>query len=167
VSAETHAPTALEVVTPRQKRYLWPLLEAAIARGHTVALEVRGRSMWPALQSGDHVGVRGLRETPRLGEVVVYRHGQRALAHRVVEIGGDPRGETFVKCRGDATRRVDPPVWLRDVVGVVVYVERRGKRIRPLAGAALISRLLARVRPGPVRLRKRKRARAERDVSER
>jgi hypothetical protein len=136
------------VAVALHNRYRWPLLRAALMRGQSVVLTVHGRCMWPALRPGDRARIVALTtDQACVGKIIACVHGDRCVAHRVVELGHDLHGGTFVRCQADASARLDARVALRDVVGEVVEVERRGRTLRLARSPSPISRLLTRTRP--------------------
>ncbi len=97
-------------------------------------IPITGNSMLPLIRDGDHVlvahGCAGLRR----GDVVVFRHEGRLIAHRVLCIyDGDAR-PTFVT-KGDNAPQFDSPLSADEIVGRVLAVER-GSRYMPLDTAA-------------------------------
>jgi len=56
----------------------------------------------------------------RLGEVVVARHGERLVTHRVVSLR-----DGVAVTKGDACRNADPPILISQVIGRVTAACRR------------------------------------------
>jgi len=92
-------------------------------------LRHEGGSMVPALRRGDRLLVTPLRgaPSPRAGEIVLVRRGNRLVAHRLVAM---KRGIAIT--RGDALPRPDPPLAFGDLLGRVVRVERSRNPARRL-----------------------------------
>jgi hypothetical protein len=118
------------------------LMGAALARGASFRFTARGFSMDPFVRDGDVLTVAPVGGRPGLGAVVAVRdpHVARLVVHRVVAHTG--RG---VCVRGDGAGQADGVAEPRDVVGVVVGVERAGRRVRLGSGPervpiALLSR---------------------------
>jgi len=87
-------------------------------------------SMWPALQKGDMVFIKGIqgRDEFEVGDIVVYENPQGFTIHRVVE-----KLENTVITKGDANNAQDTPVKYEDIIGKTV--EFRGKPLKiPLLG---------------------------------
>jgi hypothetical protein len=133
---------------------LLELMVAALARGASVRFTARGFSMDPFVRDGDVLTVAPVRRRPGLGRVVAVRDAVsgRLVVHRVVAHA--TRG---VLVRGDAAGQADGVADPPNVLGVVVAVERRGRRVRlgcgpermPLARlsrAGLLAPLVARAR---------------------
>jgi signal peptidase len=87
-------------------------------------LPVTGSSMLPALWPGDLLDVHRS-SAIRPGDVVVYRHHGRLVAHRVVAQTGDT-----IVTQGDRLKYPDAPMPAAEILGCVVRVERRGQLIR-------------------------------------
>ena len=117
VPSRTHddvLPVALE---------LW---EQAGAR-HWITVE--GQSMTPLLREGDAVLVSYGRDRVQRGSVVLFRHRNRLVAHRVLRIiEGD--GGSILETKGDSLRTLDAPVPEESIVGRVVAIERKGRQIQ-------------------------------------
>jgi hypothetical protein len=106
---------------------LLALMGAAMERGASFRFTARGFSMDPFVRDGDVLTVAAVSARPGLGRVVAVRAPAtgRLVVHRVV--AHVPGG---VLVRGDAAGRADGVVGPKDVLGVVVAVERRGRRVR-------------------------------------
>ncbi len=116
-----------------------------LGEGLDVALRVTGSSMSPFLRSGDIVTVVPIAtRKPRVGDIVVRRHGVRLLVHRLIAIQ-TPEPEMHWQTRGDAVAWPDPAVEGDEVLGVVVGVEPKGavRRCSLGAGRRLIAWLSA------------------------
>ena len=118
---------------------------AAEHGGGLLRFSAWGRSMWPLLRPGDTAIAEPLEGAPRDGDVLVYRAGDRLVAHRL--IGRLPDGR--LRLHGDFTLDEDAPLAPPSALGRVVAVERAGRRIALDAG---IPRLLAFLLP-PLRRR--------------
>lgn len=113
------------------------LAREALERGHRVRLRIHGRSMAPALRSGQRIEIRPGAEQLRRGEVVACAQGKRLVVHRVVAV----RGDGVVVTRGDGRNLADPPNLPADVLGRVVLADGR-----PVPRARRLRRLLRAIR---------------------
>ncbi len=102
-------------------------IRGLVRENDRVALRVRGASMWPMLRQGDLVLVeRVAADALEIGDIAAVwspRH-QRPIAHRVVALDS-----CRVVTRGDNVWRRCETAAPSDVIGRVVSVERRGKRL--------------------------------------
>jgi|GEM_PF-1176825 len=90
-----------------------------LRRGLPATMRVRGRSMWPWMDSGDLLRIEPA-EALVPGQVVLFDDGREQLvAHRLMVVEPDR-----VRCRGDHCEEADPWTPCEAVVGVVVAVER-------------------------------------------
>jgi signal peptidase I len=90
--------------------------------------------MYPTIRDGEAVTVAPIRPASVVrGDVVLFRHGRRVLAHRVVAVTGCGSERVF-ELRGDAKAAADGCFDASAIVGKVVNV-RRGRRLIPLCGA--------------------------------
>lgn len=127
---------------------------ALLREGQAVRFRAAGLSMEPSIRDGDAITVVPVPlEEVRRGDVVLYRTGDRLLAHRVM---GRARGvEGLVLVRADAPGWEEERVPARDLLGRVEAVEREGRRValrgpfaRRVAGLAhRIGRRLSASRP--------------------
>jgi len=91
-------------------------------------IPITGRSMSPSIQDGDLVLVAHGYADVRRGDVVVFRHEGRLIAHRVLCVYGGDVGPTFVT-KGDNVFQFDPPLKAEEIVGRVLSVERGGRHM--------------------------------------
>jgi hypothetical protein len=94
--------------------------------------------MHPTIRNGDAITVVPLGTSPvRVGDVVLYRRGPAAIAHRVIRVQSAPGRSVGFVLRGDAARSCDGPIHLAQVLGRVLSVERDGRRVHlDLMGSA-------------------------------
>ena len=98
-------------------------------------LTVMSHSMYPALNRGDLILVKGTTpEEIEVGTVVVFRHAEGLAVHRVIKI----RGET-ITTRGDANPEADNPITFDDIVGRVPTVGDSLVKIPLIGRIALIT----------------------------
>ena len=107
-----------------------PLFVAVTAElldtGLAVRFRARGTSMRPAIEDGDLMTVAPVDEAAiRIGDVVLFRQGQRPIAHRVRRIVAGGPGRVALVLRGDANGADDAPIEPAQVLGRVVAIERR------------------------------------------
>jgi signal peptidase I len=89
-------------------------------------LPVTGSSMFPSMQPGDLLEVHRPAGSIQTGDVVVFERYGKLVVHRVVDRTGD-----LLVTRGDRVRYPDAPVPAAAILGCVIAIERRGRRIAP------------------------------------
>ena len=95
--------------------YAIPQLLKSTLNAENPTLTVISQSMYPLLQRGDMIIVKGAtREEIEVGTVIVFRHEQGMAVHRVVRL----EGET-ITTKGDANTAEDEPITYDAVVGRV------------------------------------------------
>lgn len=110
----------------------------ALEPGQVFRLRVSGRSMEPVLREGDEIeaerlGPRG----PRLGDLVVIDlPGAGLVVHRLLW-----RSRSAMRTWGDGSRRMDPPLAPRCVLGRVRAATRDGAPL-PAASPGALGRSL-------------------------
>jgi hypothetical protein len=110
------------------------LLEALTERGASLHTTVRGSSMTPFIRDEDAVTIAPMNGIlPSIGEVVAFLTpgGGRLAVHRVV---GRAQGGWLI--RGDSCAKPDGTVATEKILGRVVSVERKGRRVGFGSGAA-------------------------------
>src|SRR3954470_45930 len=101
-----------------------------LANGAAVRFRAEGLSMYPTIRDGETITVVAVSAAEVVrGDILLCRHGARLLAHRVVAVDASSRARTF-SLRGDAKLACDAPVGERALVGKVIDVYRRGRRVR-------------------------------------
>lgn len=89
---------------------------------------VTSGSMWPKLQTGDLILMRGFKgESAKVGDIVIYTNPRGYTIHRVVRI---EEGKLVTK--GDANNVADPPIDPTSIVGRPVYIGEKPVRIPKL-----------------------------------
>jgi hypothetical protein len=115
---------------------------ALLAEGRSIRFRAAGLSMEPSIREGDLITVAPLAGQVRRGDVLLYRAGQRLLAHRVV---GRVRGDDgLLRMRGDAPGWEEEHVSLADVLGRIEGIERDGRMVSPPGPLARRAATLAR-----------------------
>jgi signal peptidase I len=113
MTVKRHAPTFLNISAH--------LLE----QGLCVQFHAEGTSMRPAIEDGDTITVGPVAALAiRIGDIVLYRHLDRPIAHRVADIYTAGGGVVVVP-RGDAKAGFDAPVESERILGKVIAVKRR------------------------------------------
>lgn len=101
------------------------IAEHLLKQGFCVQFHAEGTSMRPAIEHGDVITVGPVDPAAiAAGDIVLYRHRDRPIAHRVAEIYTTGQGEVVVVPRGDGKRACDAPVQAHQVMGKVVAIER-------------------------------------------
>ena len=110
-------------------------MHEALTSGALVRFRAEGTSMYPTIRDGEVVTIAPVAcgEIVR-GDVLVCRHCERFLTHRVVAVTGRDPDRVF-HLRGDAKAACDAPVAAVNVVGRVISVDRNG-RVIPMSGRA-------------------------------
>jgi signal peptidase len=116
------------------------VIEQALTNGTMVRFRAEGSSMYPTIRDGEAITIAPVSaEEIVRGDVLLYRHGTRVLAHRLVGMTRCGTEHVFV-LRGDAKACCDAPVEASAVVGKVVNVVRGGRVVRLCGRAARIRR---------------------------
>jgi len=119
------------------------VMQEALATGTVVRFRAEGASMYPTIHDGDAITIAAVSAGDIVrGDVLLCRHDQRVLAHRVVNVTTH-HAARFFDLRGDANAACDVPVAADAVVGRVISVRRHEREVR-LCGRAARLRHLAR-----------------------
>jgi signal peptidase I len=107
------------------------LTEQLLAEGYSVRFRAEGTSMLPTIGDGDTITIApGDGRTIQPGDIVLYRLGDRALAHRIVEVRDDPSFGLVLVPQGDGKSATDAPITPGQIIGKIVDIRlpRRSKR---------------------------------------
>jgi len=104
-----------------------------LGAGHAMRFRARGSSMYPLVRDGDILDVWPVGSAGAdVGDVVLYRSsGHGIVVHRVVGVRRLGK-ETVLLVKGDSVKTADPQVQESQVLGRVVNIERRGRRLAPV-----------------------------------
>jgi hypothetical protein len=96
--------------------------------------------MHPTIRHGERITVQPVEPSSiKRGDIVFYRSQGGVIAHRVMAINKKAGSDAPVfALRGDASRTFDEPVNPERLLGKIVSVERRGRRIDPHGTAATL-----------------------------
>ncbi len=119
-------------------------LEEHRAVGTTTWVTASGTSMEPLIPAGSRLLVEFGRRPPAVGSVIVFRRGDRVLAHRLVARRSRSAGDVLV-ARGDNEAFFDPDLSGSDVLGIVRTVIRPDGRLAASAIGRRRGLLIARV----------------------
>jgi signal peptidase len=123
----------------------WNILRIALSTDIPIAI-VKSRSMYPTLDIGDIVIVKGSRDY-MVGDVIVFRYGREIVVHRIFNITG--RG---IVTKGDANEKPDP--WIisySDIYGkVIAIIPRIGYIVLALSNPPVLLMLMALVMIIPI-----------------
>ena len=111
-------------------------------------ITVVGRSMRPLLPAGSRVQVQPLDRCPRLGQILVFKAGDRLVVHRLIHVRETVTGAYELITKGDLSARIDDPIPQDQVVGHATHLLVWNRWI-PLnhAPGRVAGRLLARWGP--------------------
>jgi signal peptidase I len=92
--------------------------------------------MYPTICDGDLITVEPIKPSDVIvGEIILYRHENVVVAHRVVNIqapqSSAPSTQHLFLLIGDAAINDDDPVRGDQILGKVVSIERNGRRHDP------------------------------------
>jgi len=130
------------------------LITDCLKNGRAVRFRAPGRSMHPTIRENEAVVVAPV-ALPFLsiGDIVLSRCGEKITAHRLVwidaqaaatDIPAGPENRPVFVLRGDACTACDSPVPAEQILGKVVAVERRGRKVNPYGRRSqLVRRLYA------------------------
>jgi signal peptidase I len=105
------------------------VIEKALTAGATVRFRAEGTSMYPTIRDGEAITIAAICTNDIVrGDVLLCRHEQRLVAHRVVSVA--TRGsDRFFELRGDSKASCDMPVDMDAVVGRIIDVCRNGRLV--------------------------------------
>lgn len=101
-----------------------------LGAGRAVRFRARGSSMQPMVRDGDVLDVWPADSVSiDVGDIILYRSIRKGIVvHRVVGMYRQDENTTLV-VKGDSVRTADPEVHESQVLGRIVSIERRGRKI--------------------------------------
>jgi signal peptidase I len=102
-----------------------------LSKGDKLRFRARGASMHPFIRDGDIIEVKPTEASAiRLGDVIFYRSSRGLLlAHRVIKVSVQ-HGQEALVTKGDSASSLDQLVYPEQVLGRVVAIKRRDRKIR-------------------------------------
>ncbi|MFB0565181.1 MAG: signal peptidase I [Candidatus Aminicenantaceae bacterium] len=121
----------MDTLEEKKQSLIEPLSEIFIdqlSRGNSIRMTIKGRSMHPFIKRNDVVTVKPikLKET-RIGDIIAYRRGSPSntlTLHRMII-----KRQNYIVTKGDANRHGDPPIYLENIFGKAIIIERNCKVI--------------------------------------
>lgn len=91
--------------------------------------QLRGRSMWPFIRTGDRILVEQTDPAQlQVNDVLVFQSpAGRTTAHRLIRLDNSRTSPRFIT-RGDFSLRPDAPFGPERLIGRIVAIERKGKK---------------------------------------
>jgi signal peptidase I len=94
-----------------------------------IYLRLSGFSMFPFLKEGDVALIKKVEiNALKIGDVIVFKHGQKMIAHRLMEINQNEEHYTLTT-KGDTSKKIDPLFNEADYVGKIISFNRKEKNI--------------------------------------
>ncbi len=110
---------------------LGELASEVVGQGGGFCFGAHGRSMLPFVRDGARLTIVGADSTLlRVGDIIVYRAGNRLLAHRIVRVDWS-EAHPRLYARGDASSGLPEEVHPEQVLGLVVQVTHGTRTIDP------------------------------------
>jgi signal peptidase I len=101
--------------------------------------------MYPTIRDGEAVTVEPIEaREAKIGDIVLYQTERGVIAHRVVGIEDEENADRVLILRGDSLATCDAPVRAEQVLGRVIAVERRGRKVKLTGRRAGIRRAVRR-----------------------
>jgi signal peptidase I len=100
-------------------------------RGSLLRFQAHGRSIYPFIKPGDIIIIEPRNGSAvSTGDVIFYRkQDSSTAAHRLVKVSGS-EDKIFLLTKGDALKYTDPPVSPAQVMGRVILIEGRGRKLK-------------------------------------
>ena len=92
-------------------------------------IHAKGKSMQPLVRNGDRLQVEPCRDLPQLGDILIFRHGNGLVAHRLLCLSHNPQGEIVCLAQGDYALSPDPPIGIKEVAGRAITLRREEREL--------------------------------------
>lgn len=105
-------------------------LLALLHEGKIIKIRADGYSMFPVIKPGSEVFIQPFtpKENPEPGDIIAWKRESGIVVHRLACIIKTSEKVIFLT-RGDSCLRTDPPVARESILGKVIRVERKNKRL--------------------------------------
>jgi hypothetical protein len=128
------------VQVPANNRLKSEMASETLRAGRRLHLRAIGWSMLPTIWPGDVLVVENAAsQNPGRGDIMLFRCGDRLVAHRVVK--SDASGSVVVQ--GDAVSQPDAALGHSDLMGKVISIQRRTRQMQPRHELPGFSRVVA------------------------
>ena len=102
------------------------IAQEVLGRGRILKFKAKGGSMSPFIRNGDVVEVVPVKGKMNFGDIIFYRSSYgNPVVHRVIH-----RNTESIITKGDSVPSSDQPIFSKQVLGLVVAVEKNGWCIR-------------------------------------
>jgi len=120
------------------------LAQEVLGRGGSFRFQAGGSSMYPFIRGGDVLLVESVAPARlRPGEIIFYhRGGTSHMVHRLVR-RVEKDGRLIFIAQGDNLVGADAPIFAEQVLGMVVEIQRHGRRMRLGRGPGRLLNLTA------------------------
>ena len=125
-------------IDPAQHDLLDAAVELMGRAGRQGTVRVRGESMVPTLLPGQTILADFAAQTPRLGDLLLFRQEGTLIVHRYLGPSRKRDGKRGYRTRGDGSKVLDPVVYPDKVVGRGIAVQRDGRWYSMEGGLARI-----------------------------
>jgi signal peptidase I len=107
------------------------LSQRLLDRGALLRFQAHGRSMYPFIKHGDIIVIEPRNgSTVSTGDIIFYRKQDGSTtAHRLVKVSCR-KDKTVLLTKGDALKYTDLPVSPAQVMGRVILIEGRGRKLK-------------------------------------
>lgn len=98
--------------------------------GRQLSISATGTSMYPTIQNGDRIVVRPAKANNiSIGDVILYTGNGEMIAHRLIR-KLKKNGRMILVTKGDALPWFDNPPAPENVIGKVITIERKGRKVK-------------------------------------
>jgi signal peptidase I len=112
-----------------QRAIIYHALRTYLDAGEIFKHELSGTSMFPFLKDGDMADLCKIEaSTLKIGDVLVFQSGDQLVVHRLIKFW-EEHGQIVYQTKGDSCYQADRPFFVEDLIGIVVCVERKGRKI--------------------------------------
>ena len=106
-------------------QHLLVMSEQLLRSGQSIRVQVGGNSMFPYIKKGEVIEIQPITiEKIKIGDVVVFHHTGKLIAHRVLKIKPDS-----LLTKGDSRSKFDPPVLAKNLLGKVMTIKTKSRKI--------------------------------------
>jgi len=100
------------------------IAENLLDENHSLNYKLKGKSMYPALKTGDIIKVEKCSSQDlKVGDIVVFKANKSLIGHRLIDISFETGAYVFIT-RGDTCSRNDAPFTIEALLGKITSFQR-------------------------------------------
>lgn len=98
-----------------------------LENSYDLQVKTLGYSMFPFIKYGDSITISSLKDSPKIGDLILFKKKEKLILHRLIKIKYNS-GPVFIT-KGDSSFNYDEPIIESEILGKAIEIKRKGKLI--------------------------------------